>query len=172
MPPPFPPQELSAGYPTGSAGDIHPRNKQGPSSPPSVRFFPRMDFPLSPRRPRIKQKPLPWQRLLLYRLEAPPRFELGNQGFADPCLTTWLWRRRTTCFSIPVFSALVKMLFRMSSFFQGVFPVPAGACRCLPGPAAACRNLPPFFIRFILVYARSGVLDQGECGKFVLPLAS
>ncbi len=25
-------------------------------------------------------------------LEAPPRFELGNQGFADPCLTTWLWR--------------------------------------------------------------------------------
>ncbi len=26
-------------------------------------------------------------------MEAPPRFELGNQGFADPCLTTWLWRR-------------------------------------------------------------------------------
>ncbi len=23
-------------------------------------------------------------------LEAPPRFELGNQGVADPCLTTWL----------------------------------------------------------------------------------
>ena len=25
-------------------------------------------------------------------LEAPPRFELGNEGFADLCLTTWLWR--------------------------------------------------------------------------------
>ena len=24
-------------------------------------------------------------------LEVPPRFELGNRGFADPCLTTWLW---------------------------------------------------------------------------------
>ena len=31
-------------------------------------------------------------------LEATPRFELGNQGFADPCLTTWLCRHmeRTT----------------------------------------------------------------------------
>ena len=26
-------------------------------------------------------------------LEAPPRFELGHKGFADLCLTTWLWRR-------------------------------------------------------------------------------
>ena len=26
-------------------------------------------------------------------MEATPRFELGNQGFADPCLTTWLCRR-------------------------------------------------------------------------------
>ena len=25
-------------------------------------------------------------------LEAPPRFELGDKGFADLCLTTWLWR--------------------------------------------------------------------------------
>ena len=25
-------------------------------------------------------------------LEAPPRFELGHRGFADLCLTTWLWR--------------------------------------------------------------------------------
>ena len=24
-------------------------------------------------------------------LEAPPRFELGNQAFAELCLTTWLW---------------------------------------------------------------------------------
>ena len=25
-------------------------------------------------------------------MEAPPRFELGHKGVADPCLTTWLWR--------------------------------------------------------------------------------
>ena len=25
-------------------------------------------------------------------VEAPPRLELGNEGFADLCLTTWLWR--------------------------------------------------------------------------------
>ena len=31
--------------------------------------------------------------ILTVYLEATPRFELGNQGFADPCLTTWLWRR-------------------------------------------------------------------------------
>ena len=24
-------------------------------------------------------------------LEAPPRIELGNEGFADLCLTAWLW---------------------------------------------------------------------------------
>ena len=27
-----------------------------------------------------------------FPLEAPPRFELGNRGFADLGLTTWLWR--------------------------------------------------------------------------------
>ena len=25
-------------------------------------------------------------------LEAPPGFEPGDKGFADPCLTAWLWR--------------------------------------------------------------------------------
>ena len=30
---------------------------------------------------------------MLFFLEAPPRFELGHRGFADLCLTTWLWRR-------------------------------------------------------------------------------
>ena len=25
-------------------------------------------------------------------MEAAPRFELGNKGFADLCLTTWLYR--------------------------------------------------------------------------------
>ena len=27
-------------------------------------------------------------------LEAPPGFEPGNKGFADLCLTTWLWRHK------------------------------------------------------------------------------
>ena len=30
-----------------------------------------------------------------FRMEAPPGFEPGSQGFADPCLTAWLWRQ--TC---------------------------------------------------------------------------
>ena len=34
-------------------------------------------------------------------LEATPRFELGNQGFADPCLTTWLCRRRMEKGAVP-----------------------------------------------------------------------
>ncbi len=29
-------------------------------------------------------------------LEAPPGFEPGNQGFADPRLTTWLWRQKNS----------------------------------------------------------------------------
>ena len=29
-------------------------------------------------------------------LEAPPGFEPGSQGFADPCLTTWLWRQKNS----------------------------------------------------------------------------
>ncbi len=40
------------------------------------------------------------------QMEAPPRFELGNKGFADLCLTTWLWRHirnRTRRFSCPTF---------------------------------------------------------------------
>ena len=35
-----------------------------------------------------------------FSLEAPPRFELGDKGFADPCLTTWLWRRFFQCSNI------------------------------------------------------------------------
>ena len=38
---------------------------------------------------------LTFRQTHLYRfvnMEATPRFELGNQGFADPCLTTWLCR--------------------------------------------------------------------------------
>ena len=48
-------------------------------------------------------------------LEAPPGFEPGNQGVADPRLTAWLWRRmqflcpdnrtRTYCYVRVVFGA-------------------------------------------------------------------
>ena len=41
---------------------------------------------------RSPQKKGPHQRWEPFLLEATPRFELGNQGFADPCLTTWLCR--------------------------------------------------------------------------------
>ena len=30
----------------------------------------------------------------LVHMEVTPGFEPGNQGFADPCLTTWLCHRR------------------------------------------------------------------------------
>ena len=39
---------------------------------------------------QIKKHP----RGVLFDLEAPPRFELGHEGFADLCLTAWLWRRQ------------------------------------------------------------------------------
>ena len=31
-------------------------------------------------------------KALFFSMEATPRFELGNKGFADLCLTTWLCR--------------------------------------------------------------------------------
>ena len=42
------------------------------------------------KKPAKKQ---PQEPVVLGALEAPPRFELGHKGFADLCLTTWLWRR-------------------------------------------------------------------------------
>ena len=36
---------------------------------------------------------------LLDFLEAPPGFEPGDKGFADPCLTAWPWRR-LLCYNI------------------------------------------------------------------------
>ena len=45
---------------------------------------------------RLHTNPSDWiknktVRRLSYFLEAPPRIELGNKGFADLCLTAWLW---------------------------------------------------------------------------------
>ena len=46
-------------------------------------------------------------------LEAPPRFELGNKGVADLCLTTWPWRL-TYILSIRI----LKIIFRILIFWQ------------------------------------------------------
>ena len=43
--------------------------------------------------PSYSKRPLKFQRSSVNVMEATPRFELGNKGFADLCLTTWLWRR-------------------------------------------------------------------------------
>ena len=51
------------------------------------------------RRPRSAEKSRESKKTVCEKLsrepflEAPPGFEPGSQGFADPCLTTWLWRR-------------------------------------------------------------------------------
>ena len=39
----------------------------------------------------VKKRVLNFQ--YAFFMEVPPGFEPGNQGFADPCLTTWLWHR-------------------------------------------------------------------------------
>ena len=47
--------------------------------------------------------------LLAFRrsLEVPPGFEPGNEGFADLCLTTWLWHH----LSLPTRNAWAMLLF-------------------------------------------------------------
>ena len=40
------------------------------------------------------KKEAPAMQVLLF-LEVPPRFELGSGAFAELCLTTWLWHRKT-----------------------------------------------------------------------------
>ena len=50
---------------------------------------------------------LTFRQTHLYRfvqMEVTPRFELGNEGFADPCLTTWLCHHMGT-------GALLLLLF-------------------------------------------------------------
>ena len=51
-----------------------------------------LGFVLGVRVQRIPKKKNQSFGLVLF-LEAPPRLELGNRGFAVRCLTTWLWRR-------------------------------------------------------------------------------
>ena len=47
-------------------------------------------------------------------MEATPRFELGNKGFADLCLTTWLCRHYF--FSFPDESGKLIELARVEGF--------------------------------------------------------
>ena len=53
-------------------------------------------------------------------MEAPPRIELGNKGFADLCLTAWLWCHCSSDFSIiPEKASSVKTFFgNVPAFFQ------------------------------------------------------
>ena len=66
--------------------------------------------PMAPRRSRVRnraEKGLPpplsppcYEKSIAeddaFRMEAPPGFEPGSQGFADLCLTTWLWRQKNS----------------------------------------------------------------------------
>ena len=42
-------------------------------------------------------------------VEVPPGFEPGRKGFADLCLTTWLWHRQR------------YILYQKNSFYASVF---------------------------------------------------
>ena len=64
---------------------------------------------------RIAQKNKSTALRCFYFLEVTPGFEPGNQGFADPCLTTWLCHQRDSLdcpYRIPQIARFVKTLFR------------------------------------------------------------
>ena len=46
-------------------------------------------------------------------LEVTPRFELGNEGFADPCLTTWLCHRIRENGELTPFSLFLERATRL-----------------------------------------------------------
>ena len=70
---------------------------------------------------------------VLFLLEAPPRFELGHEGFADLCLTAWLWRRQDLS-SIANARAFVKSL--PNSFFRRFWVLSGRAGQSGGAPAA------------------------------------
>ncbi len=53
---------------------------------------PRRCYPQRFSRPPLSTTQPSPVKLIEYNVEATPRFELGNQGFAGPCLTAWLCR--------------------------------------------------------------------------------
>ena len=52
-----------------------------------------------------------------FSLEAPPRFELGNEAFAELCLTAWPWRRLMCLIIIAKEQDFVKRVL----YFCGLF---------------------------------------------------
>ena len=67
-----------------------------PTAPPSAvasATAPRKAY-LSPLSPPCYEKSIAEDDA--FRMEAPPGFEPGSQGFADLCLTTWLWRQKNS----------------------------------------------------------------------------
>ncbi len=61
--------------------------------------------------------PRPWQGRALPnelnpRMEAPPGIGPGNKGFADLCLTAWLWRRFWNVNIIPRHTFFVNAFFK------------------------------------------------------------
>ena len=67
--------------------DLNPLRGLGPQSGPSLSQS-NMGSDISNKKPATRAG---------FLLEAPPRFELGNRGFAVRCLTTWLWRHMQPC---------------------------------------------------------------------------
>ncbi len=73
---------------------------------------------------------------MLVRMEAPPRFELGHEGFADLCLTAWLWRRQDLS-SIANAGTFVKSL--PNSFFARFWVLSGHAGKSGGAPAGRGR---------------------------------
>ncbi len=75
---------FGANFPCGENLEVQLRQAVAGKCPPDtcIEWF-KSDLPILQ-----KEKGLPKQ--VFFLLEVSPRFELGNEGFADPCLTTWL----------------------------------------------------------------------------------
>ena len=61
-----------------------------------------------------KKKPL----TRLFFLEAPPGIGPGNKGFADLCLTAWLWRRYSNIGIIARKNAFVKSFLKKCEKYE------------------------------------------------------
>ena len=72
-------------------------------------------------------------------LEAPPRFELGNEAFAELCLTTWLWCRiyYIDCASALCYSTPFAFCCRLERETRYSLPA-AHSCKALSATAKAC----------------------------------
>ena len=62
---------------------------------------------------KIYHLSLPSQR---HFLEAPPGIEPGDKGFADLCLTAWLWRHINILFILFIFITKIKSRHNQGDF--------------------------------------------------------